>query len=88
MARSQAVASGVGQPVSAQPVSVLAGTAAFGAPLLVLALGHMLSNMLRTLPAIATGLDGCMIVNGGSYGTQAVTLSPNAADMIRFTAAA
>ena len=25
----------------------------FGAPLLVLALGHMLSNMLRTLPAIA-----------------------------------
>ncbi|MBS7701802.1 MFS transporter [Chelatococcus asaccharovorans] len=54
MARSQAVASGVGQPVSAQPASVLVGTAAFGAPLLVLALGHMLSNMLRTLPAIAT----------------------------------
>lgn len=26
----------------------------FGAPLLVLALGHMLSNLLRTLPAIAT----------------------------------
>lgn len=35
-----------------------------------------------TLPAIATGLDGCMVVNGGSYGTVAVTLSPNASDMI------
>ncbi len=35
-----------------------------------------------TLPAIATGLDGCMIVNGGSFGTVAVTLSPQAADMI------
>ena len=29
------------------------GSAAFVAPLVVLALGHMLSNMLRTLPAIA-----------------------------------
>lgn len=35
-----------------------------------------------TLPAIATGLDGCMVVNGGSYGTVAVALSPNASDMI------
>jgi len=35
-----------------------------------------------TLPAIATGLDGCMIVNGGSYGTIAVNVSPNASDMI------
>ena len=35
-----------------------------------------------TLPAIATGLDGVMIVNGGSFGTIAVTLSPNASDMI------
>lgn len=35
-----------------------------------------------TLPAIATGLDGCMVVNGGSYGAVAVTLSPAAADMI------
>jgi hypothetical protein len=35
-----------------------------------------------TLPAIATGLDGCMIVNGGSYGAQAVNISPNASDMI------
>lgn len=35
-----------------------------------------------TLPAIATGLDGVMIVNGGSYGTVAVNLSPNASDMI------
>lgn len=35
-----------------------------------------------TLPAIAAGLDGCVIVNGGSYGTIAVTLSPDANDMI------
>ena len=35
-----------------------------------------------TLPAIATGLDGVMVVNGGSFGTIAVTLSPNASDMI------
>ena len=35
-----------------------------------------------TLPAIAAGLDGVQIVNGGSYGTIAVTISPNAADMI------
>ncbi len=35
-----------------------------------------------TLPAIATGLDGVMIVNGGSYGTVAVNISPNASDMI------
>jgi len=35
-----------------------------------------------TLPVIATGLDGFMVVNGGSYGTIAVTLSPAAADMI------
>ena len=30
----------------------------FGAPLLVLALGHMLSNLLRTLPAVATDVIG------------------------------
>ena len=35
-----------------------------------------------TLPAIATGLDGFMVVNGGSFGSIAVTLSPNASDMI------
>ena len=35
-----------------------------------------------TLPAIADGLGGVTIVNGGSYGTVAVTVSPAAADMI------
>lgn len=35
-----------------------------------------------TLPAIATGLDGCAIVNGGAFGAVLVTLSPAAADMI------
>lgn len=35
-----------------------------------------------TLPAIAAGLSGCLIVNGGSFGAVAVTISPNAADMI------
>lgn len=35
-----------------------------------------------TLPAIADGLGGCLIVNGGSYGTTIITLSPAAADMI------
>lgn len=35
-----------------------------------------------TLPAIATGLDGCVIVNGGSFGAVAVNVSPNASDMI------
>lgn len=35
-----------------------------------------------TLPAIATGLDGVAIVNGGAFGAVAVTLSPNASDMI------
>lgn len=35
-----------------------------------------------TLPAIATGLDGFVAVNGGAFGTVAVTLSPAAADMI------
>ena len=35
-----------------------------------------------TLPAIATGLDGCMIVNGGAFGAVAVNISPAAADMI------
>lgn len=34
--------------------SPLRATLLFGAPLLVLALGHMLSNVLRTLPAVAT----------------------------------
>lgn len=35
-----------------------------------------------TLPAIADGLDGVMIVNGGSYGSVEVKISPNASDMI------
>ena len=35
-----------------------------------------------TLPAIATGLDGFMIVNGGAFGAVLVTISPAAADMI------
>lgn len=35
-----------------------------------------------TLPAIADGLGGPVIVNGGSYGTVAVTISPAAADKI------
>lgn len=35
-----------------------------------------------TLPAIATGLDGVAIVNGGSFGTVLVTISPQAADKI------
>ncbi len=35
-----------------------------------------------TLPAVAAGLDGCLIVNGGSFGTVAVTISPNASDLI------
>lgn len=41
--------------VAKQPTAAsLRSALIFGAPLLVLALGHMLSNMLRTLPAIAT----------------------------------
>lgn len=35
-----------------------------------------------TLPAVATGIFGVKIVNGGGFGTVAVTISPNAADMI------
>ncbi len=35
-----------------------------------------------TLPAIATGLDGFAVINGGAFGTVAVTLSPQAADSI------
>lgn len=35
-----------------------------------------------TLPAIATGYAGGLVVNGGAYGAVAVTLSPNAVDMI------
>jgi hypothetical protein len=35
-----------------------------------------------TLPVIASGLDSCLIVNGGSFGTVLVAISPNAADMI------
>lgn len=35
-----------------------------------------------TLPAIADGLAGPCIVNGGAFGTVAVTITPNAADMI------
>lgn len=35
-----------------------------------------------TLPAIADGYAGGMIINGGAFGTVAVTISPNANDMI------
>lgn len=35
-----------------------------------------------TLPAVAAGVFGCQIINGGSYGTVAVTISPNASDSI------
>lgn len=35
-----------------------------------------------TLPAIATGLDGIAIMAIGAFGTTAVTISPNASDMI------
>jgi len=35
-----------------------------------------------TLPAIATGLDGVVFVNGGAFGAVAINLSPNASDMI------
>lgn len=35
-----------------------------------------------TLPAIATGLDGIAILAIGAFGTTAVTISPQAADMI------
>lgn len=36
-----------------------------------------------TLPAIATELSGVKIVNGGAFGTIAVTISPNAVDGIQ-----
>lgn len=35
-----------------------------------------------TLPAIADGYAGGLILNGGAFGTVAVTISPNAGDMI------
>lgn len=35
-----------------------------------------------TLPAVAAGVFGCQIVNGGGYGAVAVTISPNASDSI------
>ncbi|MCO5763761.1 MAG: hypothetical protein NHG36_20045 [Chromatiaceae bacterium] len=35
-----------------------------------------------TLPAIADGLAGCTILAVGAFGTTAVTISPNSADMI------
>ena len=35
-----------------------------------------------TLPAIATGVDGVMIVNGGAFGTVGWTVAPNASDYI------
>jgi hypothetical protein len=38
--------------------------------------------VIITLPAIADGLGGCVIVNGGAFGAVAVTVSPNAADRI------
>ncbi len=38
--------------------------------------------VIITLPAIADGLGGAMVVNGGAFGTIAVTISPAAVDMI------
>ena len=35
-----------------------------------------------TLPAVATAMDGVAIVNGGGFGTIAVTVAPNASDQI------
>ena len=35
-----------------------------------------------TLPAVAAGVFGAQIVNGGSFGSIAVTISPNASDLI------
>lgn len=35
-----------------------------------------------TLPAVAAGLDGVKIVNGGAFGTVLVTIAPNASDSI------
>lgn len=35
-----------------------------------------------TLPAVATGLDGVMIVNGGAFGAVGLTIAPNAADSL------
>ncbi|MBI2313578.1 MAG: hypothetical protein HYU77_13845 [Betaproteobacteria bacterium] len=35
-----------------------------------------------TLPAIADGLGGCLIINGGAFGAVAVNVSPAAVDMI------
>ena len=35
-----------------------------------------------TLPVIATGLDGFVVINGGAFGTVLVTISPGANDMI------
>jgi hypothetical protein len=35
-----------------------------------------------TLPAVAAGLDGVMVVNGGAFGTVAVNISPNASDSL------
>jgi len=35
-----------------------------------------------TLPAVAAGVFGAQIVNGGAFGAVAVTISPNAADSI------
>ena len=35
-----------------------------------------------TLPAVATGLDGVVVVNGGAFGAVAVNISPAAADSI------
>lgn len=35
-----------------------------------------------TLPAVAAGVFGVQIVNGGPFGTVAVTIAPNASDMI------
>ena len=35
-----------------------------------------------TLPAVASGIFGVQIVNGGAFGAVAVTVSPNSSDMI------
>lgn len=39
-------------------------------------------GVVLTMPAIATGVDGVMIVNGGSYGAVGLSVDPNASDLI------
>lgn len=40
------------------------------------------ADAVITLPAIATGLDGVKLVNGGAFATVQISASPNASDMI------